>query len=714
MKTLFRQYAPFVGFYPGIVADTALGTINFSPFNQIEFKENYSRFIYSEPTLFCGHNIMESEEFPLVSDADKYIPLSPLFARDIAGRIIYLGMGPEQKTGDEWPLVDIIDPMNMDDVDLEIILSEVLFPRHCRSTIGMEGADELETVFLTRFRNLEIGLTEGQPASGGTDPEVGVYERANLYPYKLRPDTFYIDGYKLPQTNMLFARGEDEGIHPAAAQKLGEALLEKWQRRDTSKTWEKFFDDQGGETWAEDLFAKGCTLVPTFEACNGYNVVNENFELTDYWPGRAVLGLHSVEGSKPSKAPIGTILEVLQPGFITARIIVPARVVISDGSGYVSPNGSNPAPLLPNLHLPHTRSISQWGACWLPTHPGHFEAPALWGYDVLDSGRFVQVSGPLWDPLHYYYSCTDSILGAFDKPDSAGTTPPVPQTMINRFFPIAAPEGWDTFDAAELERRSAKNIYPRTAIVRHRNGKPGCDFGYHPLPLEYEYELEPFWMPDLHPLNRGHGLCPDDILQRLAPVIIPPIGAEPYRRSLKVPEDAPWFTDENLLASPSVDPVECYPQLARYVLPDIDPRQWLPLFPAPYLAEPRREMLFRSAQELWEGMDEAEDLQAIAPGLDDVLHDAKEEGLALMRYRHHLYRTKKILYKLGWWYGLNVDELTALDQESETAATPSQTGRQNSTRVAQVARAAAQGEAEPEQTRRRAAPAANMPVVRNN
>ncbi|HEX2859716.1 MAG TPA: hypothetical protein VHP58_05930 [Alphaproteobacteria bacterium] len=600
-------------------------------------------------------------------------------------------------------------------MSIEIILSSITFPKTCRSTIGLQGVDELETVFLTRFRQLEIAQQPGLSASGGAEAEVGVYERANLYPYKLRPDTFYIDGYKLPQTSMLFARGADEGVIATVAEKLGEDLLYKWSHRDTSKNWEKFSAEQGGEAWIEDLFTKGCTIIPTFEAHNGYNVVSTDFELTDYWPGRAVLGLHSIVEMKPSKAPPGTILEVLEPGFVTATVVRPARVVISDGSRYVSPHGNDIVPMLPNLYLPHGRTIADWNSCWLPTHPGHFEEPALWGYDILDTGRFVQLSGPLWDPLHYYYASTDPMLRAFNTPGSANGSVKVPPEMLNRFYPMAAPEGFDTFDTAELQRRIQNNIYPKTAIVRHRNEKPGCDFGYHPLPSEYEYEFDPFWMPDQHPHNRGQGTCPENLLSRLAPVIIPPIGVQAYRQTLKVPEEAPWFGQEELLANASLDPVECFPQLARYVRPDLEPEQFLPLIPAPYLAQPRNELLTGTVQQVWEGMDEADDLYGIAAALVDVLPDAKEQGLAQMRYRHYVYRTRKAFYTLACWYGLSLEDITRIDTETEqvNVAAATAAGSRQGGRAAQIARAAAQASpAQPQ--RRQAAAQAATPVIRES
>jgi hypothetical protein len=709
-NVFFRHYSQEIGFIPASQRDR-LYRLDIDPFQTQDEQALLSYFVRGEPGVSCGHHVIESNEFAQLAGGNVYVPVSPLFARDLAGRVVYLGAGPERKNNvGEWDAYTI----DLNDAEQVLTVPTVVFPAGCRSVVEMADAELLESVFLTRFRCLEIGLSAGEPSSGGVSPEVGVYEGANLYPYKLRLDTFYIDGFRLPQTQMVFARGASEGVSPVKGLNLGEAMLTAWGARPQGQSWQDFTAAQGGEDWLEKLFREGCTVIPTFEACNGYHVVGRNFELEDYWPGRAVLGLHEPVGSKPSKAPIGTIIEVVEPGFVTAATVRPAKVVISDGSGYVSPHGENPVPLLPNLHLPHPRALSLWGACWLPTHPGHFEAPALWGWDQLDTGRFVQLSGPLWDPLHYYYASVDEVLKAHERPPAAegiaAGLVAVPETMHNRFYPVALPDGFDSFSMHEKARRQDKRLRPDTAIVRRRTGKPGAGLGYHPLPLEYEVELEPFWLPDTHPINRGHGLCPEELMPRLAPVIAPQVGVENYKQSLEVPEEATWFAADGLLLAPSEDGLQNYPHLARYIAPDLPMEGVLTLATPPYLAEPRRGLLTATPQELWDGIDGYEDLEAIAPGLYDAVWDAKEEALTLMRYRHYVYRGKKLLYMLAWWYGLDADELTMLEKEDSDAEQAAQVKQAANTRVGQVSRAMQQAPEAPAKPRWTAQTGA--PVVR--
>ena len=209
---------------------------------------------------------------------------------------------------------------------------------------------------------MSMGFNGQLSGADEDDPLISVsYLGANLYPYKLRLDTFYIDGYKLPQTQMLYARGMADGVSPAHGRKLGTKFLQEWQQRPPEMDYEAWMESLG-DTRLNELFEAGCTVIPTFEACSGYHVVSPEFEQEDFWPGRAVPGLHEVMEIRADSSPFGTILEVLEPGFVTADIVHKAKVIISDGSGYVSPNASDPNPLVPNHNLPHTRTVAEWRA----------------------------------------------------------------------------------------------------------------------------------------------------------------------------------------------------------------------------------------------------------------------------------------------------------------------------------------------------------------
>lgn len=144
----------------------------------------------------CGHNVARDDGILSILEVDGEVPLSPLFVKDLAGRTIYIGYGPEQKTLDAW---NAYQATATDDEGRpkNPWIGLVTFPRLCQLvTEAMGGYDLLENVFLTRFRNLDMGRTYAGRPSGGEENEVvqGFYASANLYPYKYRPDTFYVDG----------------------------------------------------------------------------------------------------------------------------------------------------------------------------------------------------------------------------------------------------------------------------------------------------------------------------------------------------------------------------------------------------------------------------------------------------------------------------------------------------------------------------------------
>ncbi|NKB79544.1 hypothetical protein HED49_15435 [Ochrobactrum daejeonense] len=49
---------------------------------------------WSEP---CGHNVVRAAEFSAGSQLESTVAVSPLFVRDLAGRIIHIGFGPMYK-----------------------------------------------------------------------------------------------------------------------------------------------------------------------------------------------------------------------------------------------------------------------------------------------------------------------------------------------------------------------------------------------------------------------------------------------------------------------------------------------------------------------------------------------------------------------------------------------------------------------------------------
>lgn len=599
------------------------------------------------PVMACtdGHNLMADGTYAEAAGMDLKVPLSPLFAKDLAGRVIYLGYGPEIKKAEYWAA----DP-------------RLTFPAGCRDiTADIPGSELLESTFLTRFRTLDMSFAATTMPSGHTDlTYAAFYPNANLYPYKLRLDTFYADGWKLPQTQMLYARPE----RPAVAELAAAELMKKWQTRSKGQPYEQFHESVGGADYFESLFLRGCTLIPTFEACNGYNKVSSTFDLEDFWPGRAVNGLHEVVSTKPDNAPRGTILEVLEPGYVCAHLIKPAKVVASDGSGYVSPHAQDPAPLAPDLRLPHQRTIANWWATWLPTHPAHFEPPALWGWD-LQTGRFLQLFGPVWDPLHYYYDCVPKVIRAYREPlRDNPLLAPVPENMKLKFHPIVPMEGFDTISASTRARREEEGIMPLSGIDRVRDTATSCGVGYHPLPAALEYELDNWWFPELDPRRRLNDELPTEIQERLCPVISCKTSPLNYIATVRAPEGAQWMTDKNIMHATTGNALEDYIHLGRY-FGDGDDELIFSVAPVFLAHMPEKEILM-TAQEQMGGADVMEKLQELSPHVYDALFDFRDQSHKWRRMRHRIFRRHPGWYALGWWENLPPAELDMLVKQLGT------------------------------------------------
>lgn len=638
-----------------------------NPFEELMVDGVSANLLMAPEGTVDGHNLLQDTMFTDGVMVDKNVPISPLFVKDLAGRAIYIGFGPERKGNAEWAAYQpaLTADGAVQENEFNPFIPTVVFPRFCRDVEAMEGHELLEQVFLTKFRTLDMSLGFNAQLSGTSEESdlvAATYTGANLYPYKLRLDTFYLDGFKLPQTQMVYARGDNMDVNPTAAKRMGDELLASWQNRSPDMDYVTWFETLG-EAGVEKLYQNGCTLIPTFEACNGYHVVGKNFELENYWPGRAVLGLHDVVEQRADKSPEGTILEVLEPGYVTATHVRVAKVIVSDGTGYISPNAENPEPLVPNLYLPHQRTLDSWYATWLPTHPEHFEVPAVWGWD-LTMGRFIQLKGPIWDPLHYYYESVDHVLAAFEATplnDERKGLVAVPHEMEDRFFPIVPMRGFDTFSYAEYYRRFDKNVLPRSCVKRVPTENYMAGIGYHPLPAEFEFELDTFWFPEMHPINRQQGVIPADITDRVVPVIYPRVTISAFVPTVDAPEDVTWLNDETRLFTPVEDPIENYPQLMRYLDDEIEIQDVIRICPVPFLSEPGATLKY-PASGWWlddngRQLDGPLALQDIVPNVHDALWDMRQEGIELVQLRHMIYQTNLPLYIMAWWYGWGVEQL---------------------------------------------------------
>lgn len=583
----------------------------------------------------CGHNTMQDESYAAAVGVDAQVPISPLFVRDLAGRVIYTGYGKPAKPLQDWE-------QNR----------HVTFPRHCQDvTASVPGAEFIENVFFTRFRCLDISMTASFDAAGvDQNPVPAWYMNPHFYPYKLRPDTFYQDGWRLPQTEMVFARTvEEERVREAV-----QAFATAWEKRPEGQDYEAFYEAQSGDTWFEQLFLQGCTVIPTLEAANGFNKVGADFELQDFWPGRAVAGLHEVAKHIPNNAPAGTILQVIQPGYVTTRHIKPALVVVSDGSGYQTPHAHTPMPMIPDVRLPHPRTTSAWGATWLPTHPAHFETPALWGWEE-KSGHFSQLSGPVWDPVHYFYQSTPKIIRACQHklPENHHFSA-VPVEMKRRFYPIVPMKTYDTFSQPTKQRRQEAGIALASVIDAVPVGQV-CGVGYHPLPAVCEYELDPAWLPELHPQHRVNAAVPQEFETRLAAPIQSAVGAEQAWSTVALFQATPWL--EQVHRDESMGWQKDYPQLQRYLSSGVpqDLADWLPL----WLADVSDSTLLVNVKRLMGGESGRRALDNLQSGLADAVYQWREQNLAKRRLRHRLWQRYGGRYVALWLKG------QALGQEKE-------------------------------------------------
>ena len=522
------------GEHPRLVADDSFYT--FPPKIDTDIEEHL--FSLDLPIIPCvdGHNVMVEPGITQFLEIDFKFCLSPNFARDLAGRTIYLGYGPEKKNDDQW-LLD----------------KRCTFPKGCRPvTSDIVGGELIENVFFTRFRCLDTStryanLQELISLS---------YDSANLYPYKLRLDTFYQDGWRLPQTEYLYVNTHADGSEYA------DKIDTIW-RKMAGDGYKDFYNKLSASGALETMMEGGCTLIPTFEGTNGNYRVDDDFSVSGRWPGKAVPGLHDVDGQKASDAPKGTILDVLSPGYVTKNGIKPAHVIVSDGKKYDSIQRSLGYAISPDIRLPHPRSCARWGATWLPTMPHHFNNPAIWGWDYKE-GYFSQQWGPLWDPLHYYYGSVTEVVKAFKTmvPESK-TLAVVPHHMKKRFYPAKPLYGFDIMNEKLAKMRLEKEVLPRSGIQRINDDKVHATIGYHPLPLIYEYELSDRMFPERMPQHRGLEKMPQGL--NVVPLAQVSTTVFEYRQNAPDVNEHERLTLPTMTREPSGDMFTDYPQLHRYL-----------------------------------------------------------------------------------------------------------------------------------------------------
>lgn len=582
------------------------------------------------PLTVCssGHHLMRDHSYLHATTAgalaDEW-PLAPVFVRDLAGRVIHTGLMP-----------------------LPSPSTAPVFPAGCADvTAQMQGAHLIENAIFTSLRRLEICAQPQVPLAG--QPELLIqpaYPHPSQCTYKIRPDTFYQDGWRLPQVPRLFARATPS----QESQKAAEDFISRWHARPPQQDYESFYEAQGAADWYETLFLSGLTIIPTMEAYNGRYHVDESYQILDVDPGRAVPGLHQVISQQDSALPSNTILQVIQPGYITVSQVVPAQVIVSNGSGFKASDA--PQPNLPNLALPHTHTSSQWGAVWLPTHPQHFAEPALWDWDT--SGHFQQVSGPLWDPLHYTYTSTQTILRACRKPHEDNPRIfQLPENLKSRFHPVIPQNWYDTINERTSQDRANDPTHPLfgSALDSVPLGKTVASLGYHHLPPALEYDLDPAIFPHLHPRHRVSP-CPAEFSARLIQPASPVIDSQELsKHHVMMTEPMREILSQASLSALSAwqSPVlgtESGNQVTRLHLQSQLAPALLPELPA--------SQLLINVKRLFANREYRQALQNQSPTLAAGMFRFREASLAWRRLRYRLFAKYPAIWVQAWAEALDL------------------------------------------------------------
>lgn len=563
---------------------------------------------------------------------DEY-PLAPAFVRDLCGRIIHTGFLP-----------------------LPAAPSIPVFPSACRHVSSESALLEIieHALFLT-YRRIECAapVAEGPVMAGQSELALrAVSSTPQAIPYKLRPDTFYADGWRVPQVARVYA----VPVTPLQAQSAADELLQRWRAKPAGQEYEAFYDANEGESWFEDLFQRGCTVIPTLEAYNGRYHVDADYVATAVDPGRAVPGLHEIVRREASDLPEGTILTVEEPGWVTSTLIQPARVSVSDGSGFVAAEA--PLPALPNLALPHMRIGGAWGAVWLPSHPEHFAEPALYDWDA--TGHFVQINGPLWDPLHYTYTCTSQLIRAVRKPlEGHPGLYVLPETLKMRFHPVMGLASYDAYNERTAQQRLQDPAHPLygCGIDAVPLMRPVAGVGYHPLPWALEYELDPAHMPELNPRHRVSP-CPPPLLERLAPIAeLYGLPAEYLRYNVVVSEPQRITLASALEAQGSDLSCGANGTLLPQQLQQRNPEgqwavpAWLPDMPPSHLAVNVKRLF--AARTYRQALQKAAHMVS-QPQLPAAFYQFREAALAWRRLRYRLFTKYPATWQQACVEGLNL------------------------------------------------------------
>ena len=606
-----------VGEHPALAAPLAgiLGAMN--PFPAPEEWQGLAPL--GLPLTMCthGHHVWKdtaTRHAAVPWQADEF-PLAPLFVRDLAGRVVHTGLLPLPSVG-----------------------AQPVFPAGCSDVpASLVGAAYIENAVFTTFQLLEIAPSQGPEIAGLGRPLQVAYAHPSRYPYKIRPLTFYADGWRLPQVARLFARAvAPESV--AARDAAAKGLVARWESRPAGQEYEAFYESNQGAAWFEELFLQGVTVIPTFEGYNGVYDVADDFSVRGVEAGRAVAGLHAVVGRVASAKPAGTILEVKAPGYVTSHHIHPAEVVVSNGPSWVPEDA-----WVPNLALPHPHVSPVWGACWLPTKPAHFAEPALW--DWSPTGVFMQVAGPLWCPQHYVYASTATLVRQARKPLPENPHLLVlPEKLKARFHPAVGLMAYDTLNERTRQERMQHSAHPlyASALDVVPLGREITPVGYHALPPGWPSVGQASYLPNTGSTGGAAvGACPAGVSARLAPQVAP-LGAA---------EGAPLAAYHVAVSEPMRSLVEAagshtgvgpeWPEgdvhLTAAMVSEVP--EWLPEIPA--------SELMLNVKRLFASRAVRQALAGVHPGLPEALFRFKEAALGWRRLRYRLFAKYPALWVMA-------------------------------------------------------------------
>jgi hypothetical protein len=598
-----------------------------------------SRFAVTPAGDIFGHMMIEDNTTTSALNVENKYPIMPNYVRDLAGRIICIAeCFPNQKES----------------------VKNKLFPQgaFCIDE-KFEGYDLLENVFFSSFRTLDMSPSPAYNMHSGEEDFIFTYNNPNLHPYKLRVDTFYQDGWKLPQTEMLFVKKPENILN---TDRYIAEFLKKWEKSENKHDYEAFYEECGSEEYFNELFENGVTLIPTLEGYNADAIVDREFNLVDYHQGKYVAEFHDMQDYADSDLPAGTIVKVLEPGFLAYNELKKAKVLVSNGVHYESPNKQDPDPLYPDVRLPHSRTSAKWGDLHIPTHPKHFEHSSIWGWSA-KSGMFLQEKGPIWDPLHYFYESVDLIIHYYqdDVMEDNRWLFEVPKEIKTRFYPVIPFAGYDILDSFEKQDRLEYIARPYTLCKRYDDEIFTANIGYHPMPPEFEYEIDPWTVPDLAPMNRVMVEVPLNLREKIASVVQCNI---PSKKYLKVQNENSegnpyWMYDANTVSNSSGVVMQDYPYLARY-LENLTSKSRVKVLTKPFLDAYFKVDTNLLLSEYISSISVPNSIDEEIRDITVAFYDLKEKSFNRLKNKNQIYNNYYDDYVMGYWNCSSCDDLIFL------------------------------------------------------